>query len=68
MHRMSTDPGMVKQYIRTAELARRLDVKPSTITRWAETGRLPKPLRLSPGVVAFDVEEVEAWLASRRRG
>jgi predicted DNA-binding transcriptional regulator AlpA len=67
MQRMSTQPGMVRQYIRTAALARRLDVRPTTVTRWARTGRMPKPIQFSPGVVAFDVEEIEQWLATQRR-
>lgn len=39
----------------------------STIYRWMETGRFPKPVRLGPRSVAWIDYEIEAWVTQRGR-
>ncbi len=47
-------------------LARRLQVRPSTIQRWARQGRIPA-VRLSPKVVRYDLAAVVRALRDGRR-
>ncbi len=45
-----------------AELAEWFGVSPRTIVNWANSGILPKPVRLSPRKQAWRTEEVRAAL------
>ena len=47
------------------EVSKRLQVKPSTIYRWAEQGIIPH-LKLGR-LLRFDPDEIEAWIQDRRR-
>jgi len=44
------------------ELARRLQIKPSTLYAWAGQGKIP--CRKIYGLVRFDPREIEGWLDS----
>ena len=55
-----------KKYISDRALAERFGVDRGTIWRWAAAGRLPKPIRLSPGCTRWALDEVEAYEASLR--
>jgi len=48
--------------LRRAEVARRLNIKPSTLLTWAQQGRGPKPIRLSPRCIRYRPEDVAAFL------
>ena len=41
----------------------------SRSTRWRlqRIGAFPKPIRLSPGAIGYDLAEVEQWLEERRQ-
>ncbi|HEJ9057483.1 TPA: AlpA family phage regulatory protein [Serratia fonticola] len=52
--------------IRPKRLAELLGVSESTIWRKAKNGTLPKPVKLSERVVAFDAVEINKWLVERR--
>ncbi|UAN18581.1 helix-turn-helix transcriptional regulator [Enterobacter asburiae] len=43
-----------------------LGVSMSTIDRWAKNGTMPRPVKLSDNVTAFDAVEIHNWLAKRR--
>lgn len=45
-------------YVRAATGAARLDVSVATWWRWVQQGRLPAPLKVSPGVSLWCWEEV----------
>jgi len=52
--------------IRPKRLAELLGVSESTIWRKAKNGTLPRPVKLSERVAAFDAVEINRWLAERR--
>lgn len=61
----------MKQYVRIAQLAStpqhagRWPVSPATIWRWCARGRLPAPVRLSPGVSAWPLDVIEEFEAAQ---
>ena len=54
-----------RKYIRPQELATMLAVHRTTLWRWVRDGHLPRPVQLGPNTVAWDLTEIEAWLAAR---
>lgn len=52
--------------IRPKRLAELLGISESTIWRKAKNGTLPRPVKLSERVSAFDAVEINRWLAERR--
>jgi predicted DNA-binding transcriptional regulator AlpA len=63
---MST-PKPATTYLRARELARMLGVSCATIRRWDRVGHLPRGVRLSPGVVVWRTDVIEAWTRARAR-
>ncbi|ENN8395597.1 AlpA family phage regulatory protein [Serratia marcescens] len=53
-------------YIRPKRLAELLGVSEATIWRKAKNGTLPRPIKLSDRVTAFDAVEINAWIKSRK--
>lgn len=53
-------------YIRPKRLAELLGVSEATIWRKAKNGTLPRPVKLSERVTAFDAVEINAWIKSRK--
>ena len=49
-----------RRYARARRLAELYDISVSTIWRRAKDGTFPKPYRLGPNTVAWDLDEVEA--------
>nr|DAI74193.1 MAG TPA: putative transcriptional regulator [Bacteriophage sp.] len=43
-----------------------LGVSLPTIDRWVKNGTLPRPVKLTDNVTAFDAVEINNWLAERR--
>ena len=66
LHQMSN-----QAFIRIKELAShpgrlgRLPFSPNSIWRLAREGKFPKPVKLSAGVTAWRLEDIEAWEAER---
>lgn len=58
---------MDPKYIRIGQLATRpnyrgrLPLSPNSIWRLARLGKFPKPIKLSAGVTAWRLDEIEAW-------
>lgn len=52
-------------YISRRRLAEITGLSDTTIWRSVRRGDLPRPVRLSPGRVAWPAGVIEAWLASR---
>jgi len=63
---------MQQRYIRIAQLAStptrpgRVPASQSTIWRWSASGTFPAPHKLSAGITAWLVEDVERWEAGHR--
>jgi prophage regulatory protein len=55
----------IRRYIRARELAGILAVHRTTLWRWVNDGHLPRPVQLGPNTVAWDSNEIDAWLAAR---
>lgn len=55
-------------YIRRFRLPELLGVSMPTIDRWVKNGTLPRPVKLTNNVTAFDALEINKWLAERREG
>ena len=51
-----------KSFIRIDDLASLLGVTKVTIWRWRKEGRLPAPIAVSPRIVGWKRETIEAWL------
>jgi len=52
-------------YVRMFKAAPALGISVSTAYRWANAGKLPKPIKLSDRVTVFDAAELHAWLENR---
>ena len=60
-------PAVTKRLIRLADLFALLDVSKPTGHRLIAAGKIgPRAIRLSSACVRYDVEEVDAWLSTRR--
>lgn len=55
-------------YLSIARLAKELDVSESTVSELARRGVIPPPCELSPGCIRWRWDDVDAAIASRRRG
>lgn len=55
-------------YSSDKSLADRYKVSRSTIWRWAQAGRLPQPVKLSPGCSRWRSSDIAAWEAKRVEG
>lgn len=56
----------LKRVIRRNELRRMIPLADSTIYVLEKKGEFPQRFYLSPRCVAWDLEEIEAWIAERR--
>lgn len=51
---------MQQKYIPDTAVAERYGISRVTVWRWVAAGRLPKPVRLSPGCTRWSLAELEA--------
>jgi prophage regulatory protein len=62
-----TSPVVHQRYIRLRNLASspnapgRLPISANSVWRLVREGQFPKPIKLSPGVTAWLIEDIEAW-------
>jgi predicted DNA-binding transcriptional regulator AlpA len=55
-----------KKYVRTRAAAARLSAAEQTLERWRTQGLGPPFIRLSPKLVVYDVEDLDAWCSARK--
>jgi predicted DNA-binding transcriptional regulator AlpA len=60
---ISTIPPLGTSAVSLPEM---LGVSMPTIDRWVKNGTLPRPVKLTDNVTAFDAVEINNWLAERR--
>lgn len=63
MQRTLTPPADL--FLDVHGVARRYNVKVATVWAWANKGRLPQPVRLTPGCSRWRLKDVEAWEEQR---
>lgn len=61
----SDNDGVV--YLSAAQLARRYGVHIVTVWRWAQVGRIPQPVRLTPRTTRWRRDQIEACDAERAK-
>ena len=54
-----------KRFYRLPYLTQLLDVSGSSIWAWSKAGTLPKPIKLSANVTAWDADEIDQWCVDR---
>jgi hypothetical protein len=54
-------------YLSTGQLAARLGVHKDTVKGWRVSGEGPAFMKFPTGMIRYDADAVEAWLAKRRR-
>lgn len=57
------------QLIRVPTVAAMLSVSRSTVWRWSKfKPEFPRPIKISTGVTAWKLDEIQAWLKGRDQG
>lgn len=57
------------QLIRVPTVAAMLSVSRSTVWRWSKfKPEFPRPIKISTGVTAWKLDEIQAWLEGRDQG
>lgn len=56
-----------KRYLRTNDAARYLGIAVSTLAKMRLRGDGPEFLKVGPKIVAYDLDSLDGWLASRVR-
>lgn len=57
------------QLIRVPTVAAMLSVSRSTVWRWSKfKPEFPRPIKISTGVTAWKLDEIQAWLGGRDQG
>nr|WP_299380154.1 AlpA family phage regulatory protein [uncultured Halomonas sp.] len=54
-------PNNTRQWATDKQLSARFEVSRATVWRWAQSGRFPKPIKLSPGCTRWRASDIEAW-------
>ena len=59
---------MKSNFISKKEVARMLNISPSTVTRWSKTNsNFPEPFPLGPNKVVWDVREIENYINEQKK-
>jgi prophage regulatory protein len=57
----------MSSYLRRSAVCERYGIARSTIYAWMNDGLFPRPVKLGPRMVAWSLEELEAWEQKRRQ-
>lgn len=57
----------IERFLRLREVLHRTGLGRSTVYRWMDEGRFPKPVRLGARSVAWIEREIDDWLMSRSK-
>ena len=59
------EPRRVTRLIRMKEVQHRVGLGRSTIYRWMDAGKFPKPVQLGGYAVAWAQEDIDEWICNR---
>ena len=59
---------MNASYIRINQLIQSLPISKASIWRKVKQGTFPAPVKLSVGITAWHMADIESWLAARHEG
>lgn len=62
---MDTEKERGVVYLSASQLARRYGVHVVTVWRWAQAGRIPRPIRLTPRTTRWRKDQIEEADAAR---
>ena len=54
-------------FLRAADLAQRYRIHIVTVWKWVQSGNLPQPTKLGPGVSAWRSDVIERWEQERSK-
>jgi len=54
-------------YISKKEVARKLNISPSTVVRWSKEDIIPKPFPLGPNKIAWDENEINEAIENKKK-
>lgn len=54
-------------YFKDTQLAKHLGIGRATIWRWIKEGRFPPPVRFSENCVRWASDDIDKWLADRKK-
>ena len=54
-------------YLSKKDVARKLNVSPSTVFRWARDGIIPPPIRLGPNTISWDENELNEAIEEKKK-
>ena len=53
------------RFLRLKEVQNRVGVSRSTIYLWIEKGAFPKPIKISPRLIAWPEQTISAWMIAK---
>ena len=54
-------------YLSKKEVARKLNISPSTVVRWAKNNVIPKPFLLGPNKIIWDENEINKAIEEKKK-
>ncbi|MDD3598066.1 AlpA family phage regulatory protein [Sulfuricurvum sp.] len=54
----------MEKFLRVKDVADMLSIGKSTVWLYTKTGKLPQPIKLSPGVTVWKLSEIEQFINS----
>ena len=54
-------------YLSKKDVARKLNISPSTVIRWAKEDIIPKPFRLGPNKITWDENEINKAIEEKKK-
>ena len=55
------------QYISKKQVARKLGISSSTVSRWAKTNEIPMPFRMGPNKIVWDEKEIDEFILNKKK-
>ena len=66
MERTRNGNGYQRAFLDIHAVASRYDVKPATVWAWMSQGRIPQPMRITPGCSRWSLDDLKDWENQKR--